>query len=76
MPQDIDLPIRIIRYGVDEPLPERRQVHAGPVTATLEGGFLRYVTLDGQEIVRGIYAAVRDRNWGTIEPRFTAYDFR
>jgi hypothetical protein len=25
-------------------------------------------------MIRGIYGAVRDPNWGTVEPRFTSYD--
>jgi hypothetical protein len=31
--------------------------------------FLRYLRIGDREIVRGIYAAVRDRNWDTIAPR-------
>jgi D-apionolactonase len=35
---------------------------------------LRWVSFDGVEIVRAIYGAVRDTDWGTLEPRFTRYD--
>lgn len=44
---------------------------AGPVTAVLEedSGFLRRICYRGTEAVRGIYGAVRDRNWGTVAPR-------
>jgi hypothetical protein len=31
--------------------------------------FLRYIRLDDREILRGIYVAVRDRNWGTVAPK-------
>ena len=34
-----------------------------------QSGFLRYVKLGEREVVRGLYAAVRDRNWGTIAPQ-------
>jgi hypothetical protein len=34
---------RVLRYGVDAPLSERRQLRAGPLTAVLENGDLRYV---------------------------------
>ena len=34
-----------------------------------DGAFLRYVRLGGTEILRGVYAAVRDHNWDTIPPR-------
>ncbi len=31
--------------------------------------FLRYIRWREYEVLRGIYVAVRDRNWGTVEPR-------
>jgi hypothetical protein len=67
-------PARAFEYGKDEPLPERRVLHAGPVTAVLEGGDLRYVRLGDDLVVLRLYAAVRDHNWNTIEPRFTRYE--
>lgn len=70
----MNLPVRVIRYGLDQPLPERRQLRAGPLTASLEDGLLRSIAVGGQEVLRAIYAAVRDRNWGTIIPRFTSYE--
>jgi D-apionolactonase len=41
---------------------------AGPLRLLYEPatGFLRRVCLGEREVLRGIYAAVRDRNWGTI----------
>jgi hypothetical protein len=30
--------------------------------------FLRYVRFGPREVLRGVYAAVRDRNWGTVKP--------
>jgi hypothetical protein len=53
-------------YGSPEPLPERRELRAGPLVATYEAGDLRYVTVGGVEVCRRWYAAVRDRNWGTV----------
>ncbi len=35
----------------------------------LETGFLRRVIVDGCEVVRAIYGAVRDRNWNTVLPK-------
>ncbi|HEY1370701.1 MAG TPA: hypothetical protein VGF23_26455 [Gaiellaceae bacterium] len=55
-------------YGRDEPPVERREVRAGPLTAELEGPDLRYVGYGGVEVVRRLYAAIRDRNWGTVPP--------
>ncbi len=64
---------QVMRYGVDRPLPERRVLRAGPLSAVLEGPDLRYLAVDGQEVVRRIYVAVRDQNWNTIEPTLTNY---
>jgi hypothetical protein len=67
-------PARAFQYGKDEALPERRVLHAGPLTAVLEGGDLRYVRLGDDLVVLRLYAAVRDHNWNTIEPRYTRYE--
>lgn len=51
--------------------PAETLLQAGPVEALFADGGLRYIKLDGEEIVRGVYAAVRDKNWGTVPPAFT-----
>jgi hypothetical protein len=48
-------------------------LRAGPLTATLENGDLRYIRLGDTEIVRRLYVAIRDRNWGTIPPNYTTF---
>lgn len=48
------------------PVPPRVPLRAGPVSLCYEAGDLRYLRLGAHEIVRRIYAAVRDRNWGTV----------
>ncbi len=63
------LPKRVLYYGVDAPLPERTELRAGPLSLVFEEGDLRYVRLQGREILRRVYVAIRDRNWGTIPPR-------
>jgi D-apionolactonase len=70
----IDFPANVSRYGRSEPLPPRYPVRAGPLTAIVEGGDLRYVRLGDDLVVLRLYAAIRDRNWGTIEPHFLAYE--
>jgi hypothetical protein len=69
----VDFPERVAQYGRDEPLPERVPVRAGPLTAVVEGGDLRYIRLGDDLVVLRLYAAIRDRNWGTIEPTYRAY---
>ena len=53
-------------YGSPDPLPARRELRAGPLTAIYEAGDLRYVKVGGVEVCRRWYAAVRDHNWGTV----------
>jgi D-apionolactonase len=61
----------ILYYGADEPLPERIPLRAGPLALFYEQGDLRYIKLGDHEILRRIYVAIRDRNWGTIVPSFS-----
>ena len=59
------LPQRVIYYGRDKPLPPRERLRAGPLSLIFESGDLRYIRLGEREVIRRIYGAVRDQNWGT-----------
>lgn len=61
----------VLYYGKEEPLPTRVSLHAGPLTLVYEDGDVRYIKLGDAEILRRIYVAVRDRNWGTILPVYS-----
>lgn len=65
-----------IWHGRNAPPVERRELRAGPLTALLEEGDLRYISVDGVEVVRRIYVAVRDEVWNTIPAAYSdvAYD--
>jgi len=65
------LPKRVLYYGVDEPLPEQVPLRAGPLSLVYENGDLRYIRLNDREILRRVYVAIRDRNWGTVLPRLS-----
>ena len=41
-------------------------MRAGPLSVVFDAGDLRYLKLGEREVIRRIYAAVRDRNWGTV----------
>ena len=43
-----------------------RVLRAGPLSVIFDAGDLRYIKLGEREVIRRIYAAVRDRNWGTV----------
>ncbi len=53
------------------PMPPEQRLRAGPLTLCLEASDLRYVSWGNQEILRRVYVAVRDRNWGTIAPIYS-----
>jgi D-apionolactonase len=62
---------RVLYYGRDEALPERVPLAAGPLTLLYEEGDLRSVKWGGHEVLRRVYVAIRDRNWGTVAPVIT-----
>jgi len=55
-------------FGTAESVPQRRVLTAGPVTATLENGQLRWIKIGEAEAIRSISFTVRDRNWSTPVP--------
>jgi hypothetical protein len=61
-----NLPLRVLHTGTEEPLRETRELQAGPLSVLYEDGGLRYVRWGSREILRRIYVAVRDHNWGTV----------
>ena len=65
------LPLRVLYYGKDEPLPEQTQLRAGPLSMIFEAGDLRYIRFGNHEILRRIYVAIRDHNWDTILPQLS-----
>jgi D-apionolactonase len=58
-------------YGTEEHLTTPHCLAAGEWTAQYANGALRYVQWQGVEIVRMLYAAVRDQNWGTVPAEIT-----
>jgi hypothetical protein len=66
--EKVELPKRVLYYGVDQALPEQIPLRAGPLSLIYEEGDLRHIRLGDHEILRRVYVAVRDRNWGTVLP--------
>jgi hypothetical protein len=65
-------PSRAIRlFGTEEPVPETPILKAGPLEASLDAGNLRHIKLQGREAIRAISYIVRDKNWGTYNPKIT-----
>jgi hypothetical protein len=74
--EKVGLPDRVLYYGFDGPLPEQIPLRAGPLTLVYEAGDIRYIRLGDREILRRLYVAVRDRNWGTVVPRLANLDMK
>lgn len=69
----VDTPTNVLLFGKPEgPAPPIR-LRAGPLRMTFEPDtlFLRYIRFGDREILRAVYAAVRDAHWGTIPPRIS-----
>lgn len=66
-----DLSKEVLWYGENEPLPKTMKLSAGPLKLTYNSGSIRSVKLGSFEVVRMIYVALRDHNWGTIIPALT-----
>jgi len=64
--------------GREGPPPQPLALRAGPLTLVFdpETVFLRRICLGDREVIRGIYAAVRDRDWGTVPPRLATLESR
>lgn len=57
--------------GKNQPSEKGQGLRVGELSMLFENGGLRYVRYGGLEVLRGIYSALRDRNWGTVPPVFS-----
>lgn len=55
-------------WGPEGLPPAVQSITVGRVAAMLDAADVRWVRLDGVEIVRRLYVAVRDQNWDTVTP--------
>ena len=62
---------RVLYHGVEDPLPSRRALRAGPLSLIYEAGDVRSIRYGETELLRRIYVAIRDRDWGTVPPVLT-----
>jgi len=59
-------PLAFLLHGSSQPPPPPRPLRAGPLTVLYQSGDLRSIRLGSIEVLRRIYGAVRDQNWGTV----------
>ncbi len=57
--------IQEIHLPFDVPLLPYKELSAGNLTCLYEHGTLRYIRVNGQEVIQMIYSAVRDERWQT-----------
>jgi hypothetical protein len=67
----VKLAQNVLYYGSEEALPEQITLRAGPLVLVYDQGDLRNIRLGEREVLRRIYVAIRDRNWGTVAPTFS-----
>jgi hypothetical protein len=61
-------------FGTEEPVSPPQVLRAGPLTAELEAGNLRYIRFEGVELLRAVSFIVRNKNWGTYNPEISKLD--
>ena len=54
--------------GTEQPDSPGRILKAGPMTVEFDAGQLRYLKVNGVEVLRAIGFLIRDKNWGTATP--------
>ncbi len=57
--------------GTEQPDVAGRILKAGPMSVEFDNGQLRYLRVDGVEVLRAIGFLIRDRNWGTVTPEIS-----
>jgi D-apionolactonase len=62
------LPEKIKKTGIADEDPGELLLNAGQLQMYFSQGSLRYISTGSNELIRTIYASVRDRNWMTIAP--------
>ncbi len=65
---------RIFETGTTEPAGSSRVVRAGRISAIIEAGALRAISLGDLELIRQIDFPVRDQNWASLLPHVVFED--
>lgn len=64
-------PRAIALTGTEQPDVAGRTLKAGPMSVEFDNGQLRYLKVNGVEVLRAIGFLIRDRNWGTAAPEIS-----
>ena len=58
--------------GTEQPDTPGRTLKAGPMSVEFDNGQLRYLKVNGVEVLRAVGFLVRDENWGTYTPAISS----
>ena len=58
--------------GTEQPDVVGRILKAGPMSVELDNGQLRYLRVNGVEVLRAVGFLIRDKNWGTATPEISS----
>ncbi|MBM3786027.1 MAG: hypothetical protein FJW30_16835 [Acidobacteria bacterium] len=61
----------VLLSGAESGQAPRTELQAGPLQLVFQNGDLRYIRLGEKELLRRVYAAVRDHNWGTVPAKLS-----
>lgn len=59
-------------YGTEDAPAPLIPLRAGPLSLFFQDGDLRSITCSGREVLRRLYVAVRDANWGTVPAKLSS----
>ena len=65
------IPRAIALCGTGQPDTPGRILKAGPMQVEFDNGQLRYLKVNGIEVLRAVGFLVRDENWGTYVPKIS-----
>ncbi|MEQ1805983.1 MAG: hypothetical protein ABL900_11465 [Burkholderiaceae bacterium] len=66
-----DLSRAVKHCGTEQPDVPGRTLRAGPIEVEFDKGQLRYLKVNGVEVLRAVGFLVRDENWGTYAPQIS-----
>ncbi|MGB7301098.1 MAG: hypothetical protein WA888_14720 [Burkholderiaceae bacterium] len=61
----------VIQCGTEQPDQPGKILTAGPMSVEFDNGQLRYLRVNGVEVLRAVGFLVRDENWGTYVPEIS-----
>ena len=62
----------IVLTGTEQPDVVGRILKAGPMSVEFDNGQLRYIRVNGVEVLRAVGFLIRDKNWGTATPEISS----